>query len=510
MHLQETFDLDAALTIIGYGKFHYKIMVACALCFISSGVQYGLTAYAMPAAHCELNLSSPQIGIINSSFLIGAIFSSFLWGVIADSTGRKKLLITTLLLDSAVTVCCALSQSANGIIACRFINGFLVGAPGSVTFSYMAEFHAPAHRAKTIYYAGVFFTIPWLILPALAWCILTLKVDVVLGDFIFISPWRIFLMILALPELLGGIWLIQLPETPKFLSATDTEKALKVLHDMYEMNTKNNKETFPIKRIVKNLQVHDKLKPNVKMVNNDKLRKLVFEIFIQMFTLFKAPLRKSTTLITSIMFSNMFGYFGLGLWLPEVLVRKQENVTNNITNSTDYYNNTCSFNFDTNLYQNTVIIGITALIANILAGWLSGKVTKNAIPLVMLVLGAICSAWIYWVDNEFQYLIASCIFQSSMSVANIAISSVAVELFPTNVNAIGICATMLAGRLGAIVSNTVFGFFIDKNPAVAIFLIIGILLFGAFLCLFISNSEKTEIEILNKSKTNPIFCITKN
>ncbi|KAF5286663.1 hypothetical protein FQR65_LT12494 [Abscondita terminalis] len=499
IYLHETLDLDAALTIIGYGKFHCKIMIACALCFISSGVQYGLTAYAMPAAQCELNLTSLQIGLINSSFLIGAIFSSFLWGVLADLKGRKKVLITTLLLNVVMTVCCALSQSVNEIIVFRFINGFLAGASGSVSFSYMAEFHAPLHRTRTIHYAGVFFTVPWLILPALAWWVLTLNIEVIVNDFILISPWRIFLMLLVTPELIGGLWLIHLPETPKFLSTINQEEAVQVLQKMYEINNKRRKEDFPVNFVSQNAQIQVNLKSN-----NNEFKKVVIKIVRQIFSLFETPLWISTALVTSIMFSNMFGYFGLGLWLPQVLVRKHENLNNSTITSTDLPN-TCLLNFGQDLYRNTVIVGISAILANIFAGWLSGKVNNKVIPITTLMMGAICSAWIFWVDDEIQYLIASCIFQSSLSVANIAIGTVAVDMFPTNVNAIGICTTMLSGRLGAIFSNMVFGFVIDENPAIPIFLIVSILMFGSIMCFFIPSSKKTEKQKIN----DPIFCITK-
>ncbi|KAF5300488.1 hypothetical protein FQA39_LY02287 [Lamprigera yunnana] len=496
--------LDTALTLIGYGKFHYKIMISCAFCFISSGVQYGLTAYAMPAAHCELDLSSTQIGFVNSSFLIGAMCSSFLWGVTADLTGRKKILTITLLSNAVVTIFCAFVQNLIGLIACRFINGFLIGAPGSVAFTYMAEFHAPTHRTKAIYYAGIFFTVPWLLLPALAWVILPLQVNLAFADFTLLSSWRLFLIILSLPEIIGGLWLWHLPETPKFLAVARPEKALSVLREMYKVNKNVSEAEFPIKTL-NEVQINLNTNANENKVNSTcKIAKLAEEIFCQIYDLFKTPLLSSTFLVTLLMFTNMFGYYGLGLWLPEVLNRKKEGFSN-ITNSSNKFNDTCTFQFDRNLYQSTVIIGVSALCANLFAGWLSGKFQPKTIPIATSVLSATCAGWMFWASNPLQYLIASCIFQSAMSVANISFGTVAVELFPTNVNAIAVCTVMLAGRLGAIFSNIIFGFLIDANPTIAISLVIGVLVICTFACFFIPNKkEKKSAE----NKPNVVFSIS--
>ncbi|KAK5649463.1 hypothetical protein RI129_000492 [Pyrocoelia pectoralis] len=493
MNLNENKDFDATLELIGYGKFHYNVMACCAFCFISTGLQYGLSAYVVPAAHCELDLISTEIGFINASFLVGGMCSSFLWGVIADLSGRKKVLVATLLLDVIVTIICALTQSFLGLMICRFVSGFLIGAPGSVTFTYLAEFHAPKHRTKSIYYSGVFLTIPWLILPALAWTILPLNFNVAFGNFVLWSPWRAFLLVLTLPEIIGGIWLMNLPESPKFLAGVAPDNALRVLQHMYTMNTGRNRDECPVRYPHRSVIYRNSAISTDK--TKSKIKNIILKIYVQINRLFKPPLLSMTLLTTFVTFSNMFGYYGLGLWLPTLINKRiSENVSFPIINS----NNDCSLNFDTSLYENTIIMGVIALLSNLLAGWLSNKFEKRIIPLVTLLLGGISTGWIYWVNSSLQYLIAACIFQATMSISNIAMGSVVVELFPTDVNAIAICTAIMAGRMGAIFSNVVFGFLIDVNTAVAIFFVAGILIIGSLLCLFIPNST----EILSTAKVN--------
>lgn len=43
---------------------------------------------------------------------------------------------------------------------------FRMGAPGSLLYTYLGEFYAEKHRAKSICFLGFFFTLAWLILPS--------------------------------------------------------------------------------------------------------------------------------------------------------------------------------------------------------------------------------------------------------------------------------------------------------------------------------------------------------
>lgn len=40
-------------------------------CFLSTGFEYGLHAYILPFAQCDLRITATQMGIINAMFLGG-------------------------------------------------------------------------------------------------------------------------------------------------------------------------------------------------------------------------------------------------------------------------------------------------------------------------------------------------------------------------------------------------------------------------------------------------------
>lgn len=85
-----------------------------------------------------------------------------------------------------------------------------------------------------------------------------------------------------------------------------------------------------------------------------------------------------------------------------------------------------------------------------------------------------------------------------MATGNLTLGSVVVELFPTSVSAMAISLTLCAGRLGAICSNMAFGYFLDKQCEIPIFVSAGVILVGCVLCLLIPHQKVNDEHIENK------------
>lgn len=75
------------------------------------------------------------------------------------------MLLYTLLIDGFITICAGLSQSFLALTVFRFLNGFFIGAPGTLVFSYLAEFQPEHKKTTSILYVGFFFTLSWVLLP---------------------------------------------------------------------------------------------------------------------------------------------------------------------------------------------------------------------------------------------------------------------------------------------------------------------------------------------------------
>nr|CAH7745084.1 unnamed protein product [Callosobruchus chinensis] len=98
--------------------------------------------------------------------------------------------------------------------------------------------------------------------------------------------------------------------------------------------------------------------------------------------------------------------------------------------------------------------------------------------------------------SSMQNLIVSCIFQATMITANMTIAGIGVELFPTTVNGIAVCLILFSGRIGAVLSNILFGYLVDSYCGVAVLVVSVVVFLGGLLCLFIpSDNNRTNLPI---------------
>lgn len=64
-------------------------------------------------------------GILSAIALIGIITSSHMWGFLADTKGRRKIILPTLLISFVCTVLSSLVTNFSLFVTLRFFTGFL-------------------------------------------------------------------------------------------------------------------------------------------------------------------------------------------------------------------------------------------------------------------------------------------------------------------------------------------------------------------------------------------------
>ncbi len=62
---------EEALKRIGFGKFHYLILIVCGLANASDAVEILCVSFILPTAECDLNMSTADKGILNSMTFLG-------------------------------------------------------------------------------------------------------------------------------------------------------------------------------------------------------------------------------------------------------------------------------------------------------------------------------------------------------------------------------------------------------------------------------------------------------
>ncbi|KAK0182724.1 hypothetical protein PV327_000831 [Microctonus hyperodae] len=509
-----TVDYETAIKLCGYGRFHYGFTILCGIIFLFGGCQSSVNAYIIPAAECDLKLNSKQKGMLHIAFLLGGLSSSLLWGILANAYGRKTIIVSTLLLDSIFTFISTMSQSFQALVIFRAIAGITIGAPGSLIYTYLGEFTAPKQRVKSICFVGFCWTLASFVLPGLAWIIIPLRFSYNFHGYLF-NSWRLYLGIIGIPLFICGLLLMAYPESPKYLLSRGKKKeALMILQQIYAINTKQHKLNFPVQELkITSNEANNSTNITDENTFDDSssctiIQRLLKNAWKQIKTITSPPFRKYAILCWIVYFTNMYGWYGFGIWLPELFNRFENyyklhpngtaaSVCKLITVNNNRIINALSdcdhWTINSNVFMQTLAINAASATGIIICGCVSNRLKRNTIPVLASLVAGIAGYVIYTVNSSTQIIIVTCIFCVMMASANIVITSVVIDIFPTHVNALAICLTSASGRIGAIVSNLAFGLLVDNNCEMLIFMIATIVIFGSLLCHLIPNEKPSEI-----------------
>ncbi|EDS39184.1 synaptic vesicle protein [Culex quinquefasciatus] len=115
---------EDALTLAKFGRFNYALIAIAGTVLAAVMLEMLSISYVIAVAECDLELTSGQKGILGAMALAGTIAGSHLWGFLADTLGRRKVIIPTLLMTNAVSFASSMMTNFWMITICRFLTGF--------------------------------------------------------------------------------------------------------------------------------------------------------------------------------------------------------------------------------------------------------------------------------------------------------------------------------------------------------------------------------------------------
>jgi len=154
--------------------------------------------------------------------VIGALFG----GIPCDKFGRKKTLIFIGILYLVSALGSGLAWDPYSFSFFRFIGGLGVGASSVAAPTYIAEISSPRDRGKlgALYQFNIVLGI-----------LVAFISNYVIGQFFEGESWRWMLGVEAIPAALYCIWMLTVPESPRWLllKAGDEQGARRVLSQLY-------------------------------------------------------------------------------------------------------------------------------------------------------------------------------------------------------------------------------------------------------------------------------------
>jgi len=121
----EKVNFDEAIRLTGYGKFNYFIVIISGMVLSAVLLETLSISFVLPVAERDLDLSTEDKGIVSSVAYAGIIASSHLSGFLADTKGRRLVIMLSLLLSFGCTLISSFVNNFWIFTVMRFLCGFL-------------------------------------------------------------------------------------------------------------------------------------------------------------------------------------------------------------------------------------------------------------------------------------------------------------------------------------------------------------------------------------------------
>ncbi|RNA29098.1 synaptic vesicle glyco 2B-like [Brachionus plicatilis] len=507
---------EKALSAIGFGKFHLLLLFICGLANSSDAIEILCVSFVLPSAECDLNMSSTDKGYLSSITFLGMMIGGYVWGTLGDVLGRKYILISALFFNALFGILAGLSQTFEILLLCRFLSGIGVGGSVPIVWSYFSEFIPKDIRGRMICCLASSWFFGNLLVILFAYILLNnFQINISLfSGYIIINNWKMFMIASALPSAITCVLLLMLPESPKFcLYNGKSSEARKILKNIFIYNNGNSNPEK--KRILNEILDDLKLSERPSLSDNDDDRELLFlpnrttrftksiiqnskDIIKKTKCLFSKAYIFKTSLILCIMFAICFGYYGLWIWLPELYKRMAltggSPCSKNFipTNGTDNTNKSCRI--DNSVFESSFISALSNLPGNLFTIFFIDKMGRNIVTSMSLILSGLSVFGIPFITKESQGVLLATIFGGINVVTFNSFGCTATELYPTKLRSSALGVQYVAGRLGAILGNILFGVLVDTSCYVPLLTISGLLIMSGILSFKLPESSNLDMD----------------
>ena len=288
----------------------------------------------MAAIVSEFGLTLGEGGMIATYTLIGTVLGGYIFGIFADWWGRVHTFSLTIIIFSIFTGACAFADNAVHLDILRFLAGLGLGGEYGIGMTLVSETWPGAKRARAT--AGV--AMGWQAGAVLA----AILAAVVLPDY----GWRGLFLVGVLPALLAAWARHGIKEPPMWVQRKEMKKALQARKDAGEKLTAEEEE-----------QLTEAKKFPLAHLFADKKTTI-------------------TTIALTIMTSvQNFGYYGIMVWLPMILLKEHGLTTKSMSG--------------------WMIVTVIGMIAGIFVfGWLCDRLGRKK-PYLLFYVCAAAMVYIY-------------------------------------------------------------------------------------------------------------------
>ncbi|CAH2085942.1 unnamed protein product [Euphydryas editha] len=453
------------------GLYNFLLVLTCGLILLAIGVDlfgFGLVV----SVACDLNITVTQKGILTSLPYVGILLVSYIWGYVSDTRGRKFSLIVSV--QAAFVLSCLASFSTNwwflGLM--KFFSVCFSCAANSATYTLVGESCIKRVRSKYMLLMTCLLILSPGIGAVLSYPTLFLdfKMEIPFLGINF-TPWRLLIIVLAIPLGIGGAAICFFYESPKFLiNCGRNDEAIQVLKSIHAINNRGTKDSLQITSIYLEDAVATKQR---------SLCRAMFELGAP---LFRPPMLWRTIQLFFIVAVVYFTNNSLLVWLPYIMNKVRLSLNRNSTAAGDICSLISVKPAPVAMNGTSLSVNATAVTPDVCLGYIEDNVviTLFMSQCVYALLNFVISYLMKWrrivlltiltvstlsgvllnlmpepVSSVFLLMVFTC---TNLGMGILA--SYFVDMYPTSCRGMVSCLSIMVGRTSTFVGINVVGNFV--------------------------------------------------
>ncbi|CAB3796249.1 MFS transporter [Pararobbsia alpina] len=409
MEFAEKINIQEFLDTRPFGSFHWKILLLCLFILILDGFDVVAMGFVAPALIADWKLSRAALAPVFSMGLFGLAVGALLGGPLADRFGRRKVIISAVVVFGLVSLASVWSPNVAVLSLMRFLTGLGLGASQPNAATLASEYAPRRYRALmvTVIYCG--FTlgaagagfIATAIIPVYGW------------------PSVLFVGGVA-PLVLALVLFVALPESAKFLAVRRAgRRQLERIINQISPRTVGESTQF--------------LSVEKQVASKGAVRAIMGR-----------PHTAVTVALWVGLFMNMMTVYFLNSWMP--LIVKDNNFTM----------------ADAALISAMLQVGGT--LGNIIIGWEMDRFGSHKVVSLTLIGAAIFTVALSQFSAGFSLvMVLAFLLGYCINSTNASWTAMAATYYPTEMRATGTSWMTGVGRFGAILGASLGGVLLGSN-----------------------------------------------
>ena len=388
-----------------FNSFHLAVVAWCAFIMLCDGYDMVVFGSVIPSISAEWGITASTAGFIGSLAMFGSLIGSLVCGILADFLGRKKVIIFCFIIFSVFTFLTGFAQGPVDFAIYRFIGGLGLGGMPPLLVAITSEYSPKSKRSTLVGLISSGFAIGGIGVALLG---------------IYVIPtfgWQWMFFIGGLPLLVVPFMIKYMPESLAFLVVRkDYKKVSSILKRLNPTYVPKEDDMFD--------------------VHLPKSGMPVAKLFEE-----RRGLSTISFWITS--FMALLVIYGLGTWLPQLMVQAGYPLTSSL------------------LFLFALNIGV--MVGNITGGWLSDRKGPKKVIAGMLIIGAISLSLLGLKPGTIVLYLLVAIAGACSNGPGTTNYGYASKFYPTHVRSTGIGWTSGMGRIGAMVGPAFGGLLLELS-----------------------------------------------